>query len=684
MSAYMYRYWCLIFFMLMACEAFAQVSQYSPTSDVPEVHIRQNQHTRGVHTDSALFDASLAPFYHGVASGDPTEEGVWLWTRVTPEAQQDSAIAVSWRIGTDTALMDIVAQGIVSTDSSRDYTVKVEVTGLDADTYYYYEFSALEKNALRGRTKTAPSGAVDHLRFGVVSCSNYEAGYFNAYARLAERNDLDAILHLGDYIYEYGTRVFGDSTIPRSVNSGETLTLAEYRARYSLYRLDPDLRRIHQQHPFIMIWDDHETANDSWTGGAQNHDPATEGNWENRKSAGKKAYFEWQAIPDPTDSSIYRKLSYGDLADLLMLDTRLEGREEQILDVTAPALYDSSRTLLGTSQRDWFVQGLETSEATWKIVGNQVMFSIFHIGFTAAFDPDITPNQLESIFLDIWDGYPAERQRIVQAIESAGVDNVVFLTGDFHCSFGFEVADPVNDPTFNFAPVPTYDPETGEGAVAVEFVTPSVNSSNFDERLGLTESNLLESLINAPLPFPFPPNRPNPHMKYVDLDRHGYMILDLKPDTAQANWYYVSRIDTISEVESFGQGYYVLRDTHQLVATNLESKGKNLQAIPAPASPRDTVITTVGIDRQPSAVVLSLYPNPVRETLYLQLGLSQPSDLKLFLRDLQGRMVIEMPKAQRAFGVMDITWELGGVPAGVYLLSIQTETEQISRRIVIP
>ena len=227
----------------------------------------------------------------------------------------DSAMTVqgTWKVCSDTSLTNTITQGNFTTDASVDYTVKIDVTGLSPNTTYYYYFSALNANSLIGRTRTAPIAAmVDHLKFGVVSCSNFEAGYFNAYARLGERNDLDAVIHLGDYIYEYGSGIYGDSLIQASGgrvhDTIEAVSLEQYRTRHSLYHLDADLRRAHQQHPFINIWDDHESANDAWENGAENHDPATEGNWNDRKNVAKQAFFEWIPIRNYINDTIHRIL----------------------------------------------------------------------------------------------------------------------------------------------------------------------------------------------------------------------------------------------------------------------------------------------------------------------------------------------------------------------------------------
>jgi alkaline phosphatase D len=254
-------------------------------------------------------------------------------------------------------------------------------------------------------------------------------------AALAERNDLDAILHLGDYIYEYANSVYGADSlfdVREMEPANEIVSVADYRARYSTYRLDTNLIRVHQQHPFITVWDDHETANDAYKDGAENHDPETEGDWETRKANGKQVYFEWMPIRDNEDQRVYRKISYGNLMDLIMLDTRLEGREIQINNVLDSALLDSTRTILGAEQKAWLLDQLANSSAQWKVIGQQVIFSELNVGWAALVDDSFEYFDVESQFLDIWDGYPAERKQLMDYIKENEIDNVVILTGDFH------------------------------------------------------------------------------------------------------------------------------------------------------------------------------------------------------------------------------------------------------------
>ncbi|NJN42238.1 MAG: hypothetical protein HC811_08470 [Flammeovirgaceae bacterium] len=237
---------------------------------------------------SIHFDQSLKPFYHGVASGDPLADRVIIWTRVTPETQMES-IDVTWEVSETDDFQVVTHSQTTTTSPERDYTVKVDVDELQPDKIYYYRFKALDGISITGRTKTAPTSAKDSLKFAVASCSNYEWGYFNAYERIGERDVLDAVIHLGDYIYEYGPGRYGDTTIGRfNLPPHEIVSLLDYRTRYSLYRLDQGLRRVHQQHPFITIWDDHELANNNYVDGAQNHQSDKEGDFLHVKKLHEK------------------------------------------------------------------------------------------------------------------------------------------------------------------------------------------------------------------------------------------------------------------------------------------------------------------------------------------------------------------------------------------------------------
>lgn len=623
----------------------------------------------------------LKPFYHGVASGDPLPNAVVIWTRLTPT--QPGNLQVNYEMATDTGFKQIVKSGSVQTGSWRDYTVKVDVTGLNPNTTYYYRFIFSGAASMIGRTKTAPAGSQEkHLRFAVVSCSNYQAGFFNAYGRIADRNDLAAVIHLGDYIYEYPASGYGNNNAKakgRKHDTLETITLEQYRARYSLYRLDSQLMRMHQQHPMICIWDDHESTNDSYKDGAENHTEGTEGTWENRKRYSRQAYQEWLPIREKADSTIYRYLAYGDLVDLYMLDTRITGRDKQINDVKDPALYASTRTMLGTTQRDWLLSSLQSSKAKWRIIGNQVIFSEFHVGWAAQATGQ-TPEQTESQFLDIWDGYPYERALIMQTIEKNRIPNCVFLTGDFHCSFAFDVADSVTKPNSSplpYAPSAAYNANTGKGSVAVEFAAPSITSANFDENVGSALALGFQNQINNDLPIPFPAGyNPNPHMKYVDLIRHGYFLLDVQEDSVSADYFYVDSLLSLDPKERFGMRPYTKTGTQFLQISNKPTLLKSKQDIPAPPKKSASASSVIDKKRWQGKV----YPNPARTLLYFegQVQNGAPVDVQLF--DYNGKLLAEKCIRQH-HGLQSL--DISTYPKGLYFVRFSADGQELLHKIVL-
>ncbi|MGB3616642.1 MAG: alkaline phosphatase D family protein [Catalinimonas sp.] len=671
--------------LLMANPSWAQMS--SPTAS----SWYQLQSRRLTATDSLPFAPGLAPFYHGVASGDPLTDRVILWTRVTPD--DDEPLTVSWEVATDPEMQNVVLSGDTITNAERDYTVKVDAVGLAAGTTYYYRFATLGRNSITGRTKTAPTDPT-HLKFAVVSCSNLLAGYFNAYGRIADRNDLDGVIHLGDYIYEYPDDVYGDSTLMADemryvLPRHEIVELNDYRTRYSVYRLDRDLIRAHQQHPFITVWDDHESANDAWKNGAENHDPDSiynaegdrEGNWETRLGNARQAYFEWLPLRDRGEHKLYRKLEYGDLADLIMLDTRIEGREEQVSSVLDPAMYAEERTLLGTEQKAWLKEQLATSTARWKIVANQVMFGQFNVGWFAAADPTQTEQQVESIFVDIWDGYPAERREILTFLDTSGIDNTVILSGDFHSSFAYDLAyqpSIFSDSGTVISPTNiTYDPATGLGSHAVEFLTSSITAANFDENLNPVTAAQVEFQINQPLPVVNV--NPNPHMKYTDLDRHGYYVLDVKGDSTQANFYYVNTILQSDSAEQFGAAWQT-KDGANRLTPSTESEPKAQQDAPAPTPP-----FVVSAQPDESALqTLGLYPNPTQgqHTYVVQFALNRTEQVEITLHDQTGRRHQQAFEQTMRPGVYRLVLDAPAA-AGVYYCRLRAGSTVQTRKLVI-
>ncbi len=517
--------------------------------------------------------ATPVQFEHGVASGDPLSDRVILWTRVTPAA--DAPVRVGYVVARDPALQDVVVRDSVVTDLGRDYTVKIDVAGLQPGTHYWYRFESGGVNSPIGRTKTLPVGSVERLRFAFTSCSNYSGGYFGVYRRMAERRDLDAVFHLGDYLYESGSS--GVEGLNRAHSNGrEMVTLADYRDRHAQYRTDPDLQEMTRQHPLIAVWDDHESTNDSWRDGAENHTEGEEGEWPLRKAASILAYFEWLPIrvADPRDPQrIWRQFVFGDLVDLLMLDTRLYGREVQlgIQPLGQGGLNDPARQLLGPAQEQWLAGNLTRSTARWKLLGQQVMFSQLRLASL----PDLSllgtslAEELLAINGDQWDGYPAARDRVLDAIEAGRVDNVVVLTGDIHSSWGNEVyRDPGELRTL-------LDNTVGDPldlglikALGVEFVSPSVTSGGFPE--GTTP--LLQLAFRVA----------DPQIKYFEGQRHGYVLLDITPERTQGEWWYVDSILEPDSAEQFGAALFTRSGENRLRNAGGPSTPRADAAPPAP------------------------------------------------------------------------------------------------------
>jgi len=466
-------------------------------------------------------------FQHGVASGDPLNDRVIIWTKIAPP-DSISAVEVDWEVATDSAFNGILKYGKNTTVGDRDFTVKIDVKGLNPGTKYHYRFRAMGETSTHGQTKTA-SLYTDQLVFAVVSCSNYEWGYFNAYGRIADRQNIDAVIHLGDYIYEYGVGVYGDTTLGRlNVPPKEIITLDDYRTRYALYRKDQDLQRVHAAHPFIVIWDDHEIANNSYKTGAQNHQD-DEGSYEARKEAARKAYYEWMPIRE--GQKLYRKFSFGEMADVLMLDERLEGRSKQLDNMNDPEYESEARSMLGEEQFEWLTANLKSSTAKWKIIGNQVIFSDLNRGL-------LFPDQPKN--MDSWDGYPAEKRAIARQIVENDITNVVWITGDTHASWVFD----------------TMVAGVSDAPVAVEFGVTSVNSANYDERASIDTVRMAEQLYL----------KGNPHLKYNNLANHGYVLLSLKSDQAKAEYYFVETVKEPSDLENLSYVAYVKAGVSQVTS----------------------------------------------------------------------------------------------------------------------
>ena len=483
------------------------------------------------------------PFLHGLASGDPRPTSVVIWTRVTPTAASTPGsctgpdVNVRWQVAADSQFKHVVRSGTVRTGKAHDHTVKVDVTGLAADRFYYYRFALGSVLSRVARTRTAPAETASpaHLRFGIVSCANLQAGWFSAYRHLADRDDLHAVIHLGDYIYEYGPGEYGygqsDKDIRPHDPAHEILTLADYRRRHAQYKRDPDLQGLHVKYPVIATWDDHEVADDSYKDGAANHN-AGEGDYHARRAAAYQAYDEWMpvrisgtaAVGD--GNQIYRRLQFGDLVELSMLDLR-QYRDKQVAVQVDPTTADPDRTITGRAQLDWLKNSLVRQVSQWKLVGNPVMITPVTFGGVPAEllrpindTTNLIPTDGEPYNVDQWDGYTDDRRELFAHLRDNGVTDTVFVTGDIHSGWAADL--PADKATYL----------TTRNSVGVEFVGTSVTSNNLCDITGTpprTTSIAVETALKAN----------NPHIKYIDFDDHGFSVLDITAKRAQMDWFII-------------------------------------------------------------------------------------------------------------------------------------------------
>ena len=479
-----------------------------------------------------------SPFLHGIASGDPLQDKVILWSRITNDGSiTATSIPVGYIVATDQALTNIVAKGRGLATLDTDFTVKVDAKLPQANTTYYYRFEALGYLSPVGRTRSLPNpdlpaNKVDRVRLAVVSCSNYGFGYFNGYADIAKQADISAVLHLGDYIYEYREGFYRDNDLKEErplFPKNEIISLTDYRERYACYRTDIDLQECHRQHPFIAVWDDHEVADNSWKGGARFH-TESKGSYIERKMSAVRAYHEWMPIRDDSSNEldsqlrIYRRFEFGKLFDLNMLDTRIFGREK--LDPMASN--EPERQLLGLEQENWLYLNMlegKRRQAKWQILGQQVILAPFK-GASATNSGDI------------WNGYASARDRLLNFIEDNSIKNTIVLTGDYHASFAFDVAKNPFD-------LSGYNPDTGQGSLAVEFVCPALTSLAFPENDSGPEVN--------------------PHQKFNNQTDHGYMLLDITEQAFTCEWYFTDTLKVRNDSTRFAKGLVTQTLTNHLV-----------------------------------------------------------------------------------------------------------------------
>ena len=524
-------------------------------------------------------------FLHGVASGDPLRDRVVIWTRVTRDGAAAN-IPVKWVVAEDRRMRRVVRNGRSLASLRQDYTVKVDVDGLKPGRTYFYRFEVGGKLSPVGRTRTLPRDGVRRLKFAVFSCSNYELGYFSAYGEAAKHDDLDAVLHLGDYIYEYGPGPDGYTTpaaalelVPKPRDAAllpaeEIVLLDQYRARHALYRTDANLQALHRDNPFINIWDDHEIANDAWTDGAENHQPDEEGPWKARKKAGVRAFYEWLPVREPRDGQridpatnrpddLYRVFDFGDLARLVMIDTRHAGRDLQLDTTALVTAYTTAppegpfpddvndgqpRTLLGVDQENWLARKLATTKQTWQLIGNQVLMFYQNapdINGTALLDEGQRAQfigLLDQLFgpgfgvqlaalgevglpfplaADAWTGYPTARLRMLSALAAA--PNPIVLTGDSHNAWTANLVLPTAED-----PVP----------VGPEFGCTSVSSPGYEQYLLDVPPELVAAL------FVDSSARKSPADTLIDAEcaRRGFLLVEVTEDAAIVDHVFLSTV----------------------------------------------------------------------------------------------------------------------------------------------
>lgn len=523
-------------------------------------------------------------FEHGVASGDPLQDRVILWTRLTPN-EASARLQVTWQIAKDQEFKQIIKTDKVTTSASQDFTVKVDATGLIPDQSYFYRFIFGDKISPVGQTKTLPT-TTTKVSFAVCSCSNYPAGYFYVYREMAKQN-VDVVIHLGDYIYEYGADGYATEdaeklgrTLPAD-NNNEIIKLDDYRKRYALYRKDKDLQAAHHRHPFIVIWDDHELANDTWKDGAENHQE-NEGSFLDRKLAALQAYFEWMPIRPVDDQhvKIYRQFDFGNLVQLTMLDTRIIARDEQLdyanylmatgLDITKfqADLTNPARTLMGFEQRDWLLGKLQQSTATWNVLGQQILMAKMFIpaelllslaeitsGNPSADtlakmntqitelvtlkvrlqnnDPTLTEQEKARVLttapynLDAWDGYFTEREILYGTLAQLK-KKIVVLAGDTHNAWSSNLY-------------------SKDGAyVGVELATSSVSSPGLEKYLNIPLAQLQQ--------FEFAFKTLIDELNYCNLNQRGYLVVQFDNAQVQSQWNFV---------DSIKQATYIVDESRQ-------------------------------------------------------------------------------------------------------------------------
>ena len=540
-----------------------------------------------------LLSANPSPatgtFAHGIASGDPRADSVILWTRITPSDANGGPVKLLWEVSSTEDFLNAEFGGTVMASAATNWTAKVEAKGLEAGKAYYYRFLLGEDPSPVGQTRTLPQSDVSRVRFAVVSCANWQHGFFNTYDHIARQDNIDAVIHLGDYFYEYGAKGFENTEMGKQGRlhqpRHEIISLEDYRIRHAQYRTDPSLQAMSAKFPMITIWDDHESSNDSWQTGAENHNPATEGLWEDRKRAAMRAYYEWMPIRDPEEGksreSLFRNLDFGDLLSLVTVETRLTARAEPLVvetyidDISAEGgaekfkqdvLGDPSREMYGKVQEDFIIDALKTSKEdgkVWRVIANQVIMG-------RLLTPDLEPYVDETavaaiekdwpgvrdmvklskynlpVYPDSWDGYPAARNRFYGRLMDNNVQDIFVLTGDAHEFW-------MNDLTTE-----------AKEKVGIEVVATAVSSETLVKYMGSGTSDYALLLTQA-----------NEDARYYNPLHNGYVDITFGRSSAEVKMIAISDTQSRDYSASEVAGFTVKPSKGKLSLSN--PKGLNLK-----------------------------------------------------------------------------------------------------------
>ena len=601
------KYFLPILMVAIVCNAFSQNYTYLPENISP--------------------DSLHAPFYHGVASGDPIENAVIIWSKITlEEEEQNQSAQVNWEMATDVNFSQVVNSGTIITDSTKDFTLKVDVGGLSPNGNYFYRFKDMEGNASPiGKTHTLPAGNLDYIKLGVASCANIYYGFFNSYRQLANDEDIFAIIHLGDWIYDNdGTNA--PIRIPEPSPFSLDSTKWHWVQRHDYYHFDVDLRAMLQEHPLIAIWDNHDMDK-------RNYPSAI------------RTWLDWMPVREDHANSnkLYRKFNFGDLIELNMIDVRLF-RDIDSLENGAPSY-------LGTEQFSWFTNNLLNTDATWRLVGSQKNFTTWNLGWVA----DLIGLDEPFFTTSNWDGQIESRIQLKEFFKDMEIPNLMFLTGDAHMSV---VADIDPDPIFDNN---DYNPSSGEGSLGVEFLPSGITGRNLDDR-GIP-SGLADLVETVSMDL-------NPHQQYLNLVQNGHGILEINRDSINATICYNNIINNTDNQWCHGP-FTVYNGTNHWKRDGQSYEG--------------TIPTSTAIEELYKFKVSEVYPNPSQNEISINVNAPNTSTAKLSIRSYDGKnqMKDNIKEFQIHSGDNELSLSVKSFDSGVYFLIMEMNGRMLAKRFTI-